>query len=342
VAACALMWWKGAAERASPGAPEPFLGAMRTGLRFARHAPELRRTLLRAASFFVFASAYWALLPLIARRELGGDASLYGLLLASVGAGAVGGAIALPRLRQRIDAEATLRAGVALTVVALGVLATAKAAWLAVMALLLSGASWIAVLTTANTAAQTVLPNWVRGRGLAVYLTVFYGAMTLGGLLWGGLADATSVRTALWSAAALGAVSLALAWWRPLPDAEPDVTPSLHWPEPALHVGAGAEDGPVLIAIDYEVAAGDRQDFLTALAMLSAERRRNGALRWDVFEDAERLGRFTELFLEPSWAEHIRHHARVTRADADVQAAVQRFHRGVAPPVVRHLLLRHS
>ena len=38
------------------------------------------RTLLRAGSFFVFASAYWALLPLIARQQLGGGPAYYGLL----------------------------------------------------------------------------------------------------------------------------------------------------------------------------------------------------------------------------------------------------------------------
>lgn len=51
--------------------------------------------------------------------------------------------------------------------------------------MLILGAAWIMRLTTLNGATQAILPNWVRGRGLAVYLTVFNGAMTAGNLGWG-------------------------------------------------------------------------------------------------------------------------------------------------------------
>src|SRR3569833_2366649 len=44
---------------------ERLIGAIRAGLRYARHSPELRAVLTRGIGFFVFASASWALLPLI-------------------------------------------------------------------------------------------------------------------------------------------------------------------------------------------------------------------------------------------------------------------------------------
>jgi Transmembrane secretion effector len=196
------------------------------------------------------------------------------------------------------------------------------------------------VLTTANVAAQTQLPNWVRGRGLAVYLTTFYGAMTLGSLAWGQLADATSVSTALLAASGLGVAALALALWKPLPDAEPDLTPSLHWPEPALSpdmAGSLEQDrGPVLVTVSYDVAKPDVPAFLSLLRQLARERRRDGADRWGVFEDIERPGRFVESFWLPSWREHERHHARVSQADAALQAEVLALHTGSTPPRVWH------
>lgn len=336
----ALWWWKGASVRSSAGAPESLGPAMRTGLRYALHAPDLQRVLLRAGAFFAFASAYWALLPLVARRELQGDATLYGVLLTSVGAGAVVGALSLPMLRRHASAEAVVRTGTALTMVVLAVLALAKSPALAVVALALAGVAWIAVLTTANVAAQTQLPNWVRGRGLAVYLTTFYGAMTLGSLAWGQLADATSVPVALLAAAGLGGVALLLSFWKPLPEAEPDLTPSMHWPEPALSprmLSSLAEDqGPVLVTVTYDIAEESIPAFLDALRRLAGERLRDGADQWGVYQDVEQPRCFVESFVLPSWQEHKRQHARVSHADAALQAQVHAFHRGPAPPKVWH------
>ena len=51
---------------------ERFGQPMLAGLRYARHNQHLRATLVRAAGFFLFASAYWALLPLVARQQMRG------------------------------------------------------------------------------------------------------------------------------------------------------------------------------------------------------------------------------------------------------------------------------
>jgi len=67
----------------------------------ARYNPHLRATLIRATGFFVFASAYWALLPLLARNQVGGGPALYGMLLGAIGTGAVAAAFALPRLTRQ-------------------------------------------------------------------------------------------------------------------------------------------------------------------------------------------------------------------------------------------------
>ena len=342
----AFLWWKAASKPAADYQPESFLPAMRTGIRYAMHSKPLRRTLLRAMSFFIYASALWALLPIVARRELGGGPGFYGVLLSCVGAGAVGGAILLPKVRTKIGTEGAMRAGMAITTLALVALALVKSQLVAGIAMTTAGAAWITVLTTANVSAQTALPDWVRGRGLAIYLTAFYGSMAAGSLIWGHVADWAGVPAALLLSAAVGAVSLALAFAAPLPTRELDLTPSLHWPEPAVSPGMRdkieVDRGPVLISIEYLVEQADVAAFLQALNEFRSERLRDGAFQWGVFEDAGRPGRFVEHFMVASWLDHQRQHRRVSKEDADLQAKAVSYHRGAAPPKVEHFIAATS
>ncbi len=52
----------------------------------------------------------------------------------------------------------------------------------------IAGIGWLHILATLNTAAQTVLPGWVRARGMALFVLVFFLASTLGSMLWGAVA----------------------------------------------------------------------------------------------------------------------------------------------------------
>ena len=124
---------------------------------------------------------------------LGGTAGFYGVLLGAVGAGAILGAFALPWLRQRLDADRLLLAASLCAAIVLGCLAIAPPKWIAVALLLALGAGWITALTTLSGVAQSVLPNWVRGRGLAVYLMAFNGSMAAGSFGWGLIAQRVSV-----------------------------------------------------------------------------------------------------------------------------------------------------
>lgn len=337
VVIAALWWWR------RPANPEDelgerFAGAFRAGLRYARSSRELHVVLVRAAFFFAFASAVWALLPLVARDLLKGDAAYYGLLLGSVGAGAIAGALLLPRLRGSLSADGLVLAATLLTAGATASLALAPPRWLAVPILLAMGGAWIIALTTLNATAQSILPNWVRGRALAVYLTVFNGAMAGGSVAWGLVAQAVGIPAAL-ALAAGGLLIVGFILHRvSLPAGEADLTPSMHWPEPALAEPVANDRGPVLILIEYKIARADRDSFLTALHRLSAARRRDGAYAWGVAEDSVDPELIMEWFMVESWAEHLRQHRRVSHADADVQAEVMRFHRGDAPPVARHCI----
>ncbi|KQY61737.1 MFS transporter [Ensifer sp. Root142] len=333
----ALLWWR-RAPGADDGLSEKFAGAFRAGLRYARASRELHVVLLRAAVFFAFSSAVWALLPLVARNLLGGDAGFYGVLLGAVGVGAIGGALVMPRLRRLLSADGLLLAAALVTAVVMAGLSSAPPQWVAIILLLSLGAAWITALTTLNGAAQAILPNWVRGRALAVYLTVFNGAMTAGSLAWGAIAELLGVpATLLVGAAGLVVVGVVFHIVK-LPAGEADLVASNHWPEPLTASPIDNDRGPVLITIEYRVDPADRQAFTSALYRLSSERRRDGAYGWGVTEDTADPEIMVEWFFVESWAEHLRQHRRVSKADADLQQEVRKFHRGDAAPLVRHLL----
>jgi hypothetical protein len=147
---------------------ERVTSAIRTGYRHVRNNRHMRATLVRAVGFFLFASAYWALLPLVARTQLGGGPQLYGILLGAIGAGAIGGAFALPKLKAKVGANGLVVAGELGTAVSLIMFAFAGEPIVAAFASVIAGMCWIAVLASLNVSAQLALPDWVRGRGLAI------------------------------------------------------------------------------------------------------------------------------------------------------------------------------
>lgn len=333
----ALLWWKRPASHRD-ALSERFPGAFRAGLRYARASRELHVVLLRAFLFFAMASSVWALLPLVARQLLNGGPGFYGVLLGAVGVGAIAGAVIMPRLRVYLSADGLLLTSALVTSAVMVLLSLAPPKWLAVSSLLILGAAWITALTTLNGVAQAILPNWVRGRSLAVYLTVFNGALAAGSLAWGVVAQGIGVPLALLS----GAVGLAaigcIAHRIKLPKGESDLMPSNHWPEPLTATPVEYDRGPVLIQIEYRVALADRSTFLKIMARLSAERRRDGAYAWGITEDSADPTLMLEWFQVESWAEHLRQHKRVSKSAADIQEEVLRFHQGEEGPVVRHFL----
>lgn len=334
----ALLWWRPPVSQGSGLPPERLTGAMVIGFRHARYNPSLRAALIRAVAFFFFASAYWALLPIVARDQIAGGAELYGILLGAIGVGAIVGAFALPWMKAVLGPDGLVATGTLGTAVCLLLLAVARHWSLGLTACVIAGISWIAVLASLNVSVQVSLPDWVRGRGLALFVTVFFGAMTAGSALWGQLASALGLPSAHIIAAAGAVAGIALTWrWKLQGGAGVDLAPSTHWPAPVLAIAADADRGPVLITVEYRIAPERREAFLGAIRNLEQERRRDGAYSWDVFEDAAESGRFLETFMVASWLEHLRQHQRVTNADRIVQDAISQFD-AAAEPKVTHFI----
>ena len=334
----ALIWWRAPKKSDSPLPPEPFGSAIRAGLRYARYNQYLRSTLIRAVAFFVFGSAYWALLPLVARTQIAGGPALYGVLLGVIGAAAVGGAFRLHWLRTKLGADSLVAGATLGTALATALFALAHRPAVAVLASFIAGASWIAAVASLNVSAQVALPEWVRGRGLAMYVTAMFGALTIGSAIWGQLAVLMGIPAALLCAAAGAIIAIPLTWrWKLQTGADVDFSPSMQWPDPVTTHSIEPDRGPVLVTVEYRIDPKNRKAFLHALGQNSRERRRDGAYDWGVFEDSADEGRFVETFLTDSWLDHLRLHRRVTKADLISEQAVRRFHIGEGPKTT-HLI----
>jgi MFS family permease len=332
-----FLWLRTSQVHSAAMPAERFVSAIRIGFRYARNNRYLRATLVRAVGFFLFASAYWALLPLVAHNQIAGGPKLYGALLGAIGAGAVVCAFVLPRLKAKIGANGLVTLGEIGTAIALVLFGFAHEPSMAVCASLIAGMSWIAVLANLNVSAQVALPDWVRGRGLAMYVTVFFGTMTIGSVLWGEIAGHAGLSVAHFIAAAGALLAIPLTWrWKLQAAANIDLTPSMHWPEPIISGVVKGDAGPVLVTVDYRLGSNKSQPFLAVLEELARERKRDGAYAWAVFQDAADKERYLETFLLDSWMEHLRQHRRVTKADSALEQTLRQYLR--EPPHVTHFI----
>ncbi len=333
----ALVAWRSPEHQSSQLPAELITHAIRTGIRHARYNRHLRATLVRTTAFFFFASCYWALLPLVARNQIGGGATLYGVLLGAIGASAIGGAFALPWLKATLGPNRVVAAGSIGTTLAMVLFGAAHRPLAAFAASIIAGVSWIAVVATLNVSAQFALPEWVRGRGLAIYVTAMFGALTLGSVAWGQVARNGGVPMAHFLAAAGALLVIPLTWrWQLQSGAGVDLTPSMHWPTPVVSQNVESDTGRVLVTVEYRIKDEERSAFLAALDHLSHERRADGAYAWGIFEDVADSGRFLETFFIESWIEHLRQHERVTNADRVLQDNIQ--HLLKSEPTVTHLI----
>ncbi|MFL5896506.1 MAG: MFS transporter [Thermoleophilaceae bacterium] len=338
-----LALWRRAPRESALGA-EHVLGAIRTGTRFVRHSPRLRSVLTRTLAFCAFSSALWALLPVVAHDRLGMGSGGYGLLLGAVGLGAVAGAFVLSSARARFSADVVVAAATLGFVASALVLGWVRSIPIVAATLVVAGLSWIAVLSSLNASAQIALPAWVRARGMATYLLVFQGGQAFGSAAWGTLATHTSLRTALTAVAGglAGALVLSSRRHRLATTVDFDLTPSTHWTEPELAIDPEPHR-PVLVTVDYRVPPEHHEEFREVMQRLGRSRRRTGALRWSLYQDAADPDRFVETYLLGSWEEHMRqHHERLTKLDEALEQRARALVADGGQPHVEHLLFAYD
>lgn len=245
--------------------PKTVPSSVRAGIRYARHAPALRNVLVRTALFVPFASALWALLPLVARHELRLDSVRYGLFFGLLGGGAVLGAAFLPAMRRRLSMDSQAAgASVLFAIMTAGLTGVRTFAGLCFM-LMVAGAAWIALMTSFNVAVQMAAPLRARARAVAAYLLVFHGSMAAGSALWGAVAERAGISTALlWASAGIVAGLAALGRYPLRANEKIKSALSIRLPESIVAVKPKRNHDAVLIVDRYPDSHGQALEFTGA------------------------------------------------------------------------------
>lgn len=330
-----LQWRSEPKSSALPG--ERFFAAMRVGVQHVMQSPRMRIVVLRIFLFFLQSTALTALLPLVARGFEGGDSAAYTMLLVAMGAGAIIVALFLPRLRQRVGRENLVYWGVGVQALASALVTLAPTIWFAVPAMTVVGMAWISTANSLTMAAQMALPNWVRARGMSIYLMALMGGSAAGATLWGYVASVTTVHTSIIAAAVIGPVLMLLT--RPVGrfhGGDEDLSPAMVKPRvPAPVIEIQPDEGPVMVTIEYLIDLEQAAGFNAVMQETRRARLRQGAVSWGLFRDTTQPGRYIEYFVDENWVEHQRRLERFTAADVGLRARRQAFHRGAEMPVVR-------
>lgn len=314
-----VLWWRPQRVRATLP-PEALGTAISAGIRYVRLSPHLLAILARCLLFSIPMAATPALMPVVARDLLGGDARTYGLLLGGFGIGAMLGALSSAALRNRFSSDALLRILSALAFVAMLAIGQSTVAALTLLAHVVAGSTWTLGLANFNIAVQLSSPRWVMGRMLATYQTVAFAGMALGSWGWGVFAERIGLRESLTIAAFSALVSLVAARWLPVsvatlgsldPHGGPEVAP----PKVELHPASG----PIVVTITYRVPAQNATEFIEVINELGRIRSRDGARRWSVCQDIDDPQYWVERFESPTWLDYLRRQQRMTLADVQVR-----------------------
>ncbi len=332
-----LRWKHQPKASALPG--ERFVGAMRVGLNYALQSPRLKVILLRVFLFFLQSTALLALLPLVARRLHGGGPGTFTVMLACLGLGAIFAALRFPHWRARYSRDQFVLVGTLVQAALAVLIVYVPELWLALPAMALVGMAWISVANSLTISAQMALPDWVRARGMSIYQMALMGGAAAGSLLWGWVADWTSVATSVACASVFGVVVLvALRRLTIEGGADPDFSPVplANTIEPP--VGVEPEDGPVMVTVEYLIDPARAAEFAEVMQRTRRARLRQGALSWGLFRDAAQPSRVIEYFVDENWVEHQRRLERFSAFDAGLRELRLAFHLGDEPPRVKRFV----
>lgn len=173
----------------APAGKVPTLTRIREGFAFAIGERPVRALILLLGFLSLTGMPFMVLMPVFADQVLDGGPAAYGILMSASGLGALAGAVTLASRR---DVRG-LGGWVARAAIAFGALlclfSLSRSMWVSVLLLLPIGYAMMVEVSSSNTLIQTMVPDALRGRVMAVYSMVFMGMAPIGALLAGWAAD---------------------------------------------------------------------------------------------------------------------------------------------------------
>lgn len=322
--------------RSSPLPREPISTAIYDGARFTAISSEIKAAIARATLLGAAGIATLALLPLIVRDHLHGDALVYGVLMAGFGIGALIGGAAASHLRHLMSQEWQIR----LACLACGgcslALALAPSTPVAATALIPGGAGWVIAWSGLGVSVQMASPRWIVGRTISIYYALTYGGIAAGSWFWGAVAERSSLTWALEGSA--GALALVSATGLFLPLIENrgiDDDPLDEFEVPAVALDLKPRSGPIVVKIEYHIPNERTEMFLSLLHERRRAQTSVGARHWTIERDLQEPRQWTETFRTPTWTDYLRLNHRLTATDKELDDRIRGLHVGTLPPATR-------
>lgn len=321
--------------------PERMHRAIISGARYAAHSPPIRNVMIRAFVTGLAGASTAALMPLIARDLLGGDARTYGLLLGATGVGAVIGAFCVGTVRERLKAEAAVRLCAIVAGIAIALIGLSRHMLLTQLLLVVSGAAYMLLITLLSVGVQLSAPRWVAARSLSWYQSALTGGIAFGAWVWGHFAVDWGLGTAIVVSGLVLLLTPLIGLLLPMPrvsQEEVEIIELANEPEVALPITG--RSGPIIIELDYRVEPEQARRYYEVMLQLQRARLRNGAFDWSLSRDIADPMLWTERYSCPTWADYLRQRSRFTQADRQLQLRADGFHTPGPGPRVRRRLER--
>lgn len=319
--------------------------ALRAGLRYVGHAPNLTAVLIRVVAFIATGSAMWALLPVYVRHHLGLSAYHYGLLFGCFGLGGMLGSIAAFGLSRSRSGDVVLGAATLGFSMTLFLITRTREIPLLAAILFVGGLAWSTGMVGLKTAVQMAAPDWVRGRVSAIYLLALHGAVSVGSAGWGTIASRYGTPLTLRYAGVAMVTTLLLALRYRLVSVpaitEDHIVPKmapLELPAALAHEGAA-----LMITLEYVINPGRTNEFEALMHEVGAIRRRAGATFWGLFVDDCLSNKYSEYFVVESGLDARRMHDRMTDPERELMNRAHAFHtHGTTPTTHHHQMICHG
>jgi MFS family permease len=334
-----LLWRR---KRIAPRLPpERIDRAIVAGARYALHSSLVRATMVRAFAFGLAGAAGSALVPLVARDLLKGNASTYGLLLGCSGVGAVVGALLVSKARERLTPEQAYWLCASAGGVMVLVVGFSHVLILTAAAMVIAGMVNMLAIALLNVGVQLSVPRWVAGRALAGFQASLTGGIAVGAWMWGNVATQRSIEIAFFGSGVALILTPLIGLLMPMRHMSPAGVEMIELgAEPEVALAITPRSGPIAIEIDYRVDPGEARQFYEVMLKLQRARQRNGAFQWSLARDLSDPELWTERYHLPTWLDYSRLRSRFTHADRALQEAADAFNGARTTRRVRRRLER--
>ena len=323
-----ISFWKDRRHTDDPLPREPLTLAMGDTIRFLRYTPALYHSIYRAVLFFFAAAALWALLPILAKDEMGGNATTYGIMLGGTGLGALGAAFLTDTLTDRWGANRlTFLSSLVLAGSLVG-LGLAPNEYVGTAMCLVAGVSWQFAYTALMTSAQYSLPDWYQARGMSLFLMTMSVGMGIGSILWGLVAELGQLSYGFYAAAGLSVVGALIGRRFRLDqaaDANLEAATDLCPPEGISPDDDSHRNERIMVQVNYVLGNSDPDEAIKKISQLRSPRYRNGARHWHLVRAPDDDGSLLETYTGVSTTHYCRQLNRVTEDDRAQEREIEEW-----------------